>query len=181
MAEANPKKKIALIAVAGVLILALLAAAVVLVLRNGGDRGPEDANGNPLYPRASDVTSVEYLHRDGLDNSAGLAIEEQELTDPAAIKAFLEQMKAVELREPTDKDRASVDYTAAVEMFTLKREKDNDVVLLVMGDSLSINNENGNFFYMTDGLDLKALTKDFEAMDLSNKIVSADADVIPSN
>ena len=181
MPETNNKKKIAIIAVAVVLILALVAAAVALVLRNAGDNGPEDANGNPLYPKASDIASVEYLHRDGIDGQSGIAIEEKELTDPAAIESFLAQLKALALRDPTEKERASIDYTADVEMFTLKQKKGNDIVLLIMGDSIGINNEYGNYFYMTDGLDLKALTKDFGAMDLSDKLVSSDTEATTSN
>ncbi len=176
MANSKNKSKAVIIAVAGVLILALIAAAVVLVVKNGGDSGPEDANGNPLYPKASDVTEIEYLHRGGLDEEDTLAIDEKELTDADAIEAFLTQLKETELRDPTDKDRAAIDYTSAVEMFTLKMKKGNDITLLLMNDSISINNDYGNYFYMTDGIDLKTLTKDFVAMDISDKLASADAD-----
>ena len=172
MAEPNTekkinKKKIAIIAVAAVLILAVIAAAVALVLKNSGNVGPKDPNGDPLFPKASAVTSVEYLHRGGIDS--GVSIAEKELTDPAAIEVFLDELKALELKEPTDKDRAAVDYTADVEMFTLKK-KEGDDVLLIMGKTISITNEYGNYFYKTDDIDLKTLTKDFEAMDLSSKI-----------
>lgn len=172
MAEPNTEKKtntkkIAIIAVAAVLILAVIAAAVALVLKNSGNVGPKDPNGDPLFPKAKNVTSVEYLHRGGIDS--GIAIAEKELTDEAAIEVFLDELKALELKEPTDKDRAAVDYTADVEMFTLKK-KEGDDVLLIMGKTISITNEYGNYFYKTDDIDLKTLTKDFEAMDLSSKI-----------
>ncbi len=172
MAEPNTekkinKKKIAIIAVAAVLILAVIATAVALVLKNSGNVGPKDPNGDPLFPKAKNVTSVEYLHRGGIDS--GIAIAEKELTDEAAIEVFLDELKALELKEPTDKDRAAVDYTADVEMFTLKK-KEGDDVLLIMGKTISITNEYGNYFYKTDDIDLKTLTKDFEAMDLSSKI-----------
>lgn len=172
MAEQNtakPKntKKIAIIAVAAVLVLALIAAAVVLVVKNSGNVGPKDENGDPLFPKASAVTSVEYLHRGGIDS--GISLAEMELTDEAGIEAFLDQLKAMELQTPTDKDRESVDYTGDVEMFTLKKEKGEDV-LLVMGKTISITNEYGNYFYKTDDFDLETLTKDFEAMDLSARI-----------
>lgn len=178
MAEPNTKKspkKAIIIAVAAVLALAVIGAAVALILTRNGDNGPEDDKGNPLYPKTSSVESVEYLHRDGIDNLSGIGLAEKELTEPEAIKAFLEQLKAVELKTPTDEDRTSLDYTDDVEMFTLKVKDKNDVTLLIMGDSLSINNEYGNFFYMTDGIDLKALTKDFTAMDLSARVASGDA------
>lgn len=167
-AKSNKTKKAIIIAVAAVLILAIIAAAVVLVVKNSGNVGPKDENGDPLYPKASAVTDIEYIHRGGIDS--GVALVEKELTDPDAIEEFLDNMKAIELREPTDKDRASVDYTADVEMFTLKT-KDGDVVLLIMGKTISINNQYGNYFYKTDdGFDLKGLTKKFEKMDLSAKI-----------
>ncbi|MBQ5579959.1 MAG: hypothetical protein IIT43_01715, partial [Clostridia bacterium] len=111
-AKPKNKKKIAIIAVAAVLVLALIAAAVVLVLKNSGNVGPKDENGDPLFPKASAVTSVEYLHRGGIDS--GVSIAEKELTDPAAIEVFLDGMKALTLEEPTEKDRASVDYTGDV-------------------------------------------------------------------
>lgn len=161
------KKKIAILAVAAVLILAVIAAAVVLIVKNSGNIGPKDPNGDPLFPKAKAVTSVEYLHRGGIDS--GIAIAEKELTDEAAIEAFLDQLKAMELQEPTDKDRAAVDYTADVEMFTLKK-KEGESVLLVMGKTISITNEYGNYFYKTDDIDLEELTKDFVPMDLSSKI-----------
>lgn len=166
-------KKVVIIAVSAVLILALIAAAVVLVVKNNGEKGPEDPNGNPLFPKASDVTSVEYLHRGGLDEKQALAISEMELTGKENIEDFLSQLKALELREPTDKERASVDYAADVEMFTLKCKDDIDRTVLIMGDSISISNENGNFFYMEKGLNLEDLTYNFEKMDLSSKISSA--------
>lgn len=161
------KKKIAILAVAAVLILAVIAATVVLIVKNSGNVGPKDPNGDPLFPKAKAVTSVEYLHRGGIDS--GIAIAEKELTDEAAIEAFLDQLKAMELQEPTDKDRAAVDYTADVEMFTLKK-KEGESVLLVMGKTISITNEYGNYFYKTDDIDLEELTKDFVPMDLSSKI-----------
>ncbi|MBO4382479.1 MAG: hypothetical protein J5847_00130 [Clostridia bacterium] len=173
-AKKSPKKAI-IIAVAAVLALAVIGAAVALILTRNADNGPEDDKGNPLYPKASSVESVEYLHRDGIDSLSGIGLAEKELTEPEDIASFLEQLKAVELKTPTDEDRTSLDYTADVEMFTLKVKDKNDVTLLIMGDSLSINNEYGNFFYMTDGLDLKTLTKDFTAMDLSAKVASDDA------
>lgn len=166
-AKPNNKKKIAIIAVAAVLILAVLAAAVVLVVKNSGNVGPKDENGDPLFPKASAVTSVDYLHRGGIDS--GIALAEKELTDEAAIEVFLDELKAMELQEPTDKDRASVDYTGDVEMFTLKG-KDSDDVLLIMGKTISITNQYGNYFYKTDDIDLETLTKDFEEMDLSARI-----------
>ena len=172
MAEQNtakPKntKKIAIIVVAAVLVVAVIAAAVVLLLKNSGNVGPKDPNGDPLFPKASAVTSVEYLHRGGIDS--GVSLAEKELTDEAGIEVFLDQLKAMEYLEPTDEDRASVDYTGDVEMLTLKKEKGEDV-LLIMGKTISITNEYGNYFYKTDDIDLKTLTKDFEAMDLSSKI-----------
>lgn len=166
-AKSGKTKKAIIIAVAAVLILAVIAAAVVLIVKNSGNTGPKDPNGDPIFPKASDVTSVEYLHRGGVDS--GVAIVEKELTGEENIEAFLDQLKAMELQEPTDKDRASVDYTADVEMFTLKR-KDGDDVLLVMGKTISINNQYGNYFYKTDDFDLKGFTKNFEKMDLSAKI-----------
>ena len=166
-AKPKNKKKIAIIAVAAVLVLALIAAAVVLVLKNSGNVGPKDENGDPLFPKASAVTSVEYLHRGGIDS--GVSIAEKELTDPAAIEVFLDGMKALTLEEPTEKDRASVDYTGDVEMLTVRKEEGEDVYL-IMGKTISITNEYGNYFYKTDDIDLKTLTKDFEAMDLSSKI-----------
>lgn len=172
MAEQNTakktnKKKIAIIAVAAVLVLAIIAAAVVLVLKNSGNVGPKDPNGDPLFPKAKAVTSVEYLHRGGIDT--GIALAEKELTDEAAIEVFLDKLKALDLQEPTDKDRAAVDYTGDVEMFTLKKEGGENV-LLIMGKTISITNEYGNYFYKADDLDLEDLTQDFEAMDLSSKI-----------
>ena len=170
MAEQNTakktnKKKIAIIAVAAVLVLAIIAAAVVL--KNSGNVGPKDPNGDPLFPKAKAVTSVEYLHRGGIDT--GIALAEKELTDEAAIEVFLDKLKALDLQEPTDKDRAAVDYTGDVEMFTLKKEEGENV-LLIMGKTISITNEYGNYFYKADDLDLEDLTQDFEAMDLSSKI-----------
>lgn len=171
------KKKIAIGAVAAVLIVAILAAVIVLVTRNGGGAGgPEDSNGNPLYPKASDVTSVEYLHRGGLDSESGLAIDEKELTDKEGIQDFIEQLKALEIREPTDKERTTLDYSADVEMFTLNRKDGGEDTLLVMDGSISINNQYGNFFYMTDDLDLAALTANFGAMDYSDKLASGSED-----
>ena len=172
MAEQNtakPKntKKIAIIVVAAVLVVAVIAAAVVLVLKNSGNVGPKDPNGDPLFPKASAVTSVEYLHRGGIDS--GVSLAEKELTDEAGIEAFLDQLKAMEYLEPTDEDRASVDYTGDVEMLTLKKEKGEDV-LLIMGKTISITNEYGNYFYKCNDIDIEALTKDFVAMDLSGKI-----------
>lgn len=161
-------KKIAIISVAVVLIVAVLAGAIFLVInRFPGDKGPTDADGNPIYPKASEVTSVEYLHRGGLDSD--ISIESRELSDAEGIEDFLSQLKAVELREPTDKDRAAVDYTGDVEMFTFKTEG-NDVVLLIMGDTISINNDYGSYFYVTDGFDLDTMTKNFEEMDISAKL-----------
>lgn len=167
-------KKAVIIAVSAVLILALIAAAVVLIVKNNGEKGPLDPGGNPLFPKASDVTSVEYLHRDGLKGKQTLAIAEKELTGKENIEDFISQLKALELRDPTDKDRASVDYAADVEMFTLKCKDNTDRTLLIMGDSISITNENGNFFYMMEGLNLEDLTYNFEQMDLSSKISSND-------
>lgn len=175
MSEQNNKgKKIAIIVVAVVAILAIIAAAIVLVTKNG-DKGPADADGNPYYPKASNVTSVEYLHRGGLDSKKGLSLEDKELTNPEGIDAFLEELKTVELVEATDKDRAAVDYTADVEMFTLKLKEGNDDTILLMGDTISINNEFGNYFFVAKGLDLKTLTKDFEATDVESKLSSTDA------
>ena len=174
MSEQNKKsKKIAIIAVAAVVILALIAAAVVLVVKNG-DKGPVDENGDPLYPKASSVSSVEYLHRGGLDSKKGLSLDEKELTKAEDIAAFLEELKAVELVDATEKDRASVDYTADVEMFTLKKADGQDDTILLMGKTISINNEYGNYFYVAKGLDLKSLTKNFQAMDYSSKLASAE-------
>lgn len=166
-AKPKNKKKIAIIAVAAVLVVALIAAAVVLVLKNSGNVGPKDENGDPLFPKASAVTSVEYLHRGGIDS--GVTIAEKELTDPAAIETFLDGLKSLTLEDPTEKDRASVDYTGDVEMFTVKRDKGDDVYL-IMGNTISITNEYGNYFYKTEDLDLETLTKDFVKMDLSTKI-----------
>lgn len=175
MAEPTSKtKRNVIIAVAAVLILALIGAAAALVLHSSGNTGPTDANGDPLFPKASAVKSIEYLHRGGLNGDEGITIEEKDLSDPDAIDAFLAQMKALPLTDPTDKDRASVDYTADVEMFTLKLKDGKDDVLLLMGDTLSINNEYGNYFYMTDRPDLGTLTKDFEDIDLSDKVASAE-------
>lgn len=174
MAEQNTakktnKKKIAIIAVAAVLVLAIIAAAVVLVLKNSGNVGPKDPNGDPLFPKAKAVTSVEYLHRGGIDS--GIAIAEKELTDEAAIEVFLDKLKALELQEPTDEDRAAVDYTGDVEMFTLKKEEGENV-LLIMGKTISITNEYGNYFYKASDLDIETLTKDFVQMDLSAKVAA---------
>ena len=166
-AKPKNKKKIAIIAVAAVLVVALIAAAVVLVLKNSGNVGPKDENGDPLFPKASAVTSVEYLHRGGIDS--GVTIAEKELTDPATIETFLDGLKGLTLEDPTEKDRASVDYTGDVEMFTVKRDKGDDVYL-IMGNTISITNEYGNYFYKTEDLDLETLTKDFVKMDLSTKI-----------
>lgn len=174
MSEQNNKgKKIAIIVVSVVAILAIIAAAVVLVLKNA-DKGPVDENGDPLFPKASNVTSVEYLHRGGLDNKNGLALDDKELTGEENIAAFFEALGEVEYVEATDKDRAAVDYTADVEMFTLKKKKGNDDTILLMGKTISINNEYGNYFYVAKGLDLDTLTKDFEAMDYSSKLASAE-------
>lgn len=168
-------KKIAIIVASVLIILALIAAALVLVLRNnGGDTGPKDENGDPLYPKTSDVSTIEYLHRPGLQAKGNLVIDEKELTDKEAIGTFLDTLKTIPLTDPTEKDRANIDYTGDVEMFTLKLEDGNDDTLLIMGDSISINNEYGNYFYMTEGLDLKSLTKDFVKMDIAGKLASAD-------
>ena len=78
-AKPKNKKKIAIIAVAAVLVLALIAAAVVLVLKNSGNVGPKDENGDPLFPKASAVTSVEYLHRGGIDSGVSIAEKELEM------------------------------------------------------------------------------------------------------
>ena len=168
-AKPKNKKKIAIIAVAAVLVLALIAAAVVLVLKNSGNVGPKDENGDPLFPKASAVTSVEYLHRGGIDS--GVSIAEKELTDPAAIEVFLDGMKALTLEEPTEKDRASVDYTGAGEIPTPKKEEGEDVYL-IMGKTISITNEYGNYFYKASDLDIETLTKDFVQMDLSAKVAA---------
>ncbi len=168
----NTKKKskgklIAIISIAVILIAAIVAGAIVLVTRNSEDKGPTDADGNPIYPSASDVTSVEYLHRGGLDSD--ISIESYELEDEEGIADFIAQLKAIELRDPTDEDRAAVDYTADVEMFTLKTSG-NDVVLLIMGDTISINNDYGSYFYITDGFDMDTLTKSFDEMDIAAKL-----------
>lgn len=166
-------KKIAIIVASVLVILAIIAAAVVLLLKGSGYTGPKDPDGNPLYPKASEVTSVEYLHRPGLDGKTGLSIVEKDLTDPAGIEAFLEGLGAVTLKDPTDTDREEIDYAGDVEMFTFKRDGDKgDVTLLIMGKSLSINNDYGSYFYMMEGFDQKALTKDFEEIDLSSKLAS---------
>lgn len=167
-AKTGKTKKIILIAVAALLVVAIIVAAVVLVLKNSGNVGPKDENGDPLFPKASAVTSVEYLHRGGIDS--GVSLAEKELTDEEGIKVFVDKLKALELKEPTDEDRAAVDYTGDVEMFTLKTE-DGDNVLLIMGKTISITNQYGNYFYKTDdGFDLDDLTQGFEKMDLSAKI-----------
>ena len=77
------------------------------------------------------------MHRGGIDS--GVSIAEKELTDPAAIEVFLDGMKALTLEEPTEKDRASVDYTGDVEMLTVKKEEGEDVYL-IMGKTISITN-----------------------------------------
>ncbi|MBP5272984.1 MAG: hypothetical protein ILO43_08510, partial [Clostridia bacterium] len=160
-AKKTNTKKVVIIAVSAILILALIAAAVILVVKNSGEKGPLDPNGKPLFPKTSDITSVEYLHRGGLEQKQFLAISEKELTGKENIEDFLHQLKQLELRSPTDKDRASIDYAADVEMFTLKGKDGQDDTLLLMGDSISISNENGNFFYMTDGFDVDELTANF--------------------
>lgn len=173
-AKKTNTKKVVIIAVSAILILALIAAAVILIVRNSGEKGPLDPNGNPLFPKTSDITSVEYLHRGGLEQKQTLAISEQELTGKENIEDFLGQLKDLELRDPTDKERASIDYASDVEMFTLKGKDDTDRTLLMMGDSISISNEYGNFFYMTEDLDIESLTANFERMDLSGKLASAE-------
>ena len=173
MPETKPKKNKAwIIGIAAAVVVAILAVAIVLITRSGGaETGPEDPNGNPLYPKASAVTEVEYLHRGGLNSESGIAIDEKELTEDAYIEDFLEQLKAVTLREPTEEDRTSLDYTTDVEMFTLKR-KDAEDTILIMDDSITINNEYGNYFYMTEDIDLETLTEHFTAIDYSDKLVS---------
>ena len=111
MAEQNTakktnKKKIAIIAVAAVLVLAIIAAAVVLVLKNSGNVGPKDPNGDPLFPKAKAVTSVEYLHRGGIDT--GIALAEKELTDEAAIEVFLDGMKALTTQYGISPERLTI-------------------------------------------------------------------------
>ena len=172
MAEAKNTKKIVSIVSAVSLVVALIVIGVLVLLSKGGDTGPKDPNGDPLYPKASDVASVEYLHRAGLDETTGFALEEKELTDADEIEAFLDTLKAAKLRDPTEKERTSLDYTGAVEMFTLKMKDGDDQSLLMMGKSISINNDNGNYFYMTDDLDLSSLTKDFKDMDIAGKLAS---------
>ena len=71
MPETNNKKKIAIIAVAVVLILALVAAAVALVLRNTGDNGPEDANGNKTFCLYSMGNMVSNQRREYFPSSRG--------------------------------------------------------------------------------------------------------------
>lgn len=165
--KSSKTKKAIIIAVSAVLIVAIVVVAVVLITRSSGKVGPKDKDGNPLYPKASDVTSIEYLHRGGI--RSGTSLDDKELTDTDAIEDFLDQMKAIPLSEPTDKDRASVDYTGDVEMFTLDT-KDGDVVLLIMGKTISITNQYGNYFYKTDGFHLKSLTKNFKETDMEAKL-----------
>ena len=68
-------------------------------------------------------------------------------------------------------DRASVDYTGDVEMLTVKKEEGEDVYL-IMGKTISITNEYGNYFYKASDLDIETLTKDFVQMDLSAKVAA---------
>lgn len=173
MADANNTKKIVSIVSAASLVVALIVIGALVLLNRSGYSGPTDEDGNPLYPKASAVTRIEYLHRPALSEKKGLAIEERELTDEDGIETFLDTLEAAELRTPTDEERAALDYTGAVEMFTFKMKDGDDQTLLMMGDSISINNEYGNYFYMTDGIDLSALTGDFEETDLASQVVTA--------
>lgn len=173
-AAATPKKKnkkliIGIVAAALVLVLAVVG--ILLVVLKSGD-GPKDPDGNPLFPKSSTVSSVEYLHRGGLNGKTGVSLEERELTKAEDIDAFLNNLKGLTFTDPTDKDRESIDYAGDVEMFTLNNKEGREDTILIMGKSISINNEYGNYFYMAEDLNLKDLTKDFVETDLAEKVVN---------
>ena len=180
MAETNQRntKKLIAIIVAAVLVVALIVVGVVFALKkNNSAEGPFADNGEPLYPATSSVTEVEYLHRGGVNMTTGVDMDEKELTDKKDIQTFMDELRAVTLKEATDEDRAAVDFNGDVDMFTISSKDGTDVYVLIMGSTLSV----GSNFYVTEGLDLEELTKNFGAMDYSDKLVSADEDTDSSD